>query len=214
MTTFTDATGDLLEATADALVNTVNTVGVMGKGIALQFKHAYPSMFKDYAQACKRGEVRLGEMWVFDAGQVTHPRWIVNFPTKGHWRSNSRILDIETGLEDLRRTIRELAVTSIAVPPLGCGNGGLDWDIVRPLIEQGLAGLDTEVLLYVPAVGRMDADSASGRTPFAQLRREVESRAGAAERLRAKREETLEELAAFDEASKPDSASDDDRRVR
>ena len=90
MTTFTDATGDLLDATADALVNTVNTVGVMGKGIALQFKHAYPSMFKDYAQACKRGNVCLGEMWVFDAGQITRPRWIVNFPTKGHWRSNSR----------------------------------------------------------------------------------------------------------------------------
>lgn len=150
MTTFTDATGNLLAADADALVNTVNTVGVMGKGIALQFKNAYPAMFKAYAQACKRDQVRLGKMWVFDAGQLTHPRWIVNFPTKGHWRAKSRVLDIEAGLDDLRRVITELAITSIALPPLGCGNGGLDWSEVRPLIKHRLAGLDVNVLLYAP----------------------------------------------------------------
>ena len=150
MTTFTDATGNLLEAEADALVNTVNTVGVMGKGIALQFKNAYPAMFKAYAKACKQGEVRLGEVWVYDAGQITHPRWVVNFPTKGHWRSKSRMRDIEAGLEDLRRVIKELGITSIALPPLGCGNGGLDWAEVRPLIEHGLDGLDVEVLVYAP----------------------------------------------------------------
>lgn len=150
MTTFTDAKGNLIKAEVDALVNTVNTVGVMGKGIALQFKNAYPAMFKSYAQACKRDQVRLGEMWVFDAGQLTHPRWIVNFPTKGHWRSKSRMRDIQAGLEDLRRVIKELGISSIALPPLGCGNGGLDWEEVRPLIEQELQGLDTEVLLYAP----------------------------------------------------------------
>lgn len=152
MTHFVDARGNLLEADVDALVNTVNTVGVMGKGIALQFKNAFPANFKAYEQACKRDAVALGTMFVFDNGQLTRPRWIVNFPTKGHWRSRSRLEDVEAGLEDLRSVITELGITSIAIPPLGCGNGGLDWNIVRPLIEDTLQGLaQAEVYLFAPA---------------------------------------------------------------
>lgn len=151
MTYFVDTSGNLLESDVEGLVNTVNTVGVMGKGIALQFKNAFPANFKAYSKACKRRDVTLGKMFVFDNGRLTNPRWIVNFPTKGHWRSRSRIGDVETGLVDLRRVIIELGIASIAVPPLGCGNGGLDWAEVRPLIEEKLDGLQTEVLLYAPA---------------------------------------------------------------
>jgi O-acetyl-ADP-ribose deacetylase (regulator of RNase III) len=143
--------GDLLAADADALVNTVNTVGVMGKGVALQFKQAFPSNFKAYEAACKRGEVALGRMFVFDAGQLTHPRYVINFPTKGHWRARSRLADIEAGLADLRRVIEDRGITSIAVPPLGCGNGGLSWDDVRPVIEQALLDIPgVRVLIFAP----------------------------------------------------------------
>src|SRR5680860_423212 len=123
----TAANGNLLEADVDALVNTVNTVGVMGKGIALQFKRAHPEMFRDYAGACKRGEVQLGKMHVWNTGQMTGPRFIINFPTKAHWKSRSKLRDIEAGLPDLVRVVSELNVPSIAVPPLGCGHGGLNW---------------------------------------------------------------------------------------
>jgi O-acetyl-ADP-ribose deacetylase (regulator of RNase III) len=151
MTAFLESSANLLEADVDALVNTVNTVGVMGKGIALQFKNAFPANFKAYERACKDRRVRLGEMFVFDAGQLMKPRWIINFPTKGHWRSGSRISDIASGLDDLRRVIDELGIKSIALPPLGCGNGGLEWSAVRPLIDAKLADLDTEVLVFPPA---------------------------------------------------------------
>ncbi len=146
--------GNLLEAPAEALVNTVNTVGVMGKGIALQFRQAYPEMYRAYEKACKDGEVRLGEVQTFDLGGLAgRPRWVINFPTKGHWRAASRLADIETGLVDLVAKIRKLNIRSIAVPPLGCGNGGLDWKVVRPLIENQFADLpDVMVLLYEPAV--------------------------------------------------------------
>ena len=145
-------TGNLLEAPAEALVNTVNTEGVMGKGIALQFKQAYPEMFRAYERACKAGEVRLGKVQVFDlGGLVGGPRWIINFPTKGHWRGASRLSDVEVGLKDLVATIQRLHIRSIAVPPLGCGNGGLNWDDVRPRIEDALAGLpNVRVLLFAP----------------------------------------------------------------
>ncbi|MCL6091927.1 MAG: macro domain-containing protein, partial [Actinobacteria bacterium] len=143
--------GDLLKADADALVNTVNTVGVMGKGVALQFKQAFPFNFKVYRAACKRGEVRVGKMFVFDAGQITKPRYIINFPTKTHWKARSRLADVESGLRDLRRVVKELNVTSIAVPPLGCGNGGLDWRDVRPLITDALGDLEgVYVLVFEP----------------------------------------------------------------
>jgi O-acetyl-ADP-ribose deacetylase (regulator of RNase III) len=134
--------GDLLKADVDALVNTVNTVGVMGKGVALQFRQAYPRNYEDYRRACEQGAVELGRMFVFDAGQLVHPRHIINFPTKRHWKSKSRLEDIEAGLVDLVRVIKELDIRSIAVPPLGAGSGGLNWSDVRPRIEKALWWLE------------------------------------------------------------------------
>lgn len=144
--------GNLLEAPAEALVNTVNTVGIMGLGIARQFKRAYPAMFRDYKRSCKAGEVKLGKVQVFDLGGLAGgPRWIINFPTKRHWRSDSRMEDIEAGLKDLVATIRKLRIRKIAIPPLGCGNGGLDWNEVRPRIEAALAEVpEVEALVYAP----------------------------------------------------------------
>ena len=159
MTTFTEATGNLLEADVDALVNTVNTVGVMGKGIALQFKNAFPDNYEAYRRACKDEAVRLGEMFVFETGVLGRPRWIINFPTKQHWRAHSRLRDIEAGLVALCVTIREHQIKSIAVPPLGCGSGGLDWADVLPSILTRLDELDAEVWIYppggTPAAGKM-----------------------------------------------------------
>ncbi|MGJ7908225.1 type II toxin-antitoxin system antitoxin DNA ADP-ribosyl glycohydrolase DarG [Actinopolyspora sp. H202] len=140
--------GDLLNAEADALVNPVNTVGVMGKGIALQFRRRYPEMYRAYAAAAERGELRLGRMHVWETGVLTGPRLVINFPTKKHWRSRSRLADIETGLSDLERVLHEYAVTSVAVPPLGCGNGGLGWENVCPLIVrtfERMSGIEARI---------------------------------------------------------------------
>jgi len=147
------ANGNLLNAPVDALVNTVNTEGVMGKGIALQFKQAFPAMYKEYERACKLGEIKLGKVHVYDlGGLVGGPRWIVNFPTKGHWRSKSKLSDIKSGLEDLVSEVQRLGIRSIALPPLGCGLGGLNWDDVRPLIEQAFLTCDgVDVQLFAPA---------------------------------------------------------------
>lgn len=144
--------GNLLEAPVEALVNTVNTVGVMGKGIALQFKQAFPKMYLAYEKACKSGRVHLGRMHVYDLGGLAGgPHWVINFPTKSHWQAASKISDVEAGLRDLADTIKKLRIKSIAVPPLGCGNGGLDWNVVRPRIEAALADIpDLRVLLYAP----------------------------------------------------------------
>lgn len=143
--------GDLLAADADALVNTVNTVGVMGKGIALQFKKRFPQNFTAYAAACKAEQVRLGEMFVYDSGSIVGtPRWIINFPTKSHWRARSRLEDVANGLDDLAKVIAELGITSIAVPPLGCGHGGLNWSEVEPLIHEKLGGLGVDVMVFPP----------------------------------------------------------------
>jgi O-acetyl-ADP-ribose deacetylase (regulator of RNase III) len=160
------AKGNLMQAPVEALVNTVNTAGVMGKGIALQFKQAYPLMFRAYEAACKADQVKLGKMHIFDlGGLVGGPRWIVNFPTKGHWRADSRLKDIESGLQDLVATIKRLGIRSIAIPPLGCGNGGLDWSDVRPRIDVALAELpDVRVLLYPPGL-EPDAGTMPNRTP-------------------------------------------------
>ena len=127
---FEHKTGDILAEDADALVNTVNCVGVMGRGIALQFKNAFPDNFKAYAAACKREEVQPGRMFVFETGQLTNPRYIINFPTKRHWRGKSRMEDIDAGLVDLIEVIRKHKISSIAVPPLGSGLGGLEWNDV------------------------------------------------------------------------------------
>lgn len=150
--------GNLLEAEVEALVNTVNTVGVMGKGIALQFRQAYPENYEAYRKACRRGEVEPGRMFVSRTGKVTSPRFIINFPTKRHWKSRAELADVEAGLVDLIKVVREEGIMSIAIPPLGCGNGGLDWGVVRPLIEAAFGPLpEVHVLLYAPE-GAPDPD--------------------------------------------------------
>lgn len=147
----TEAHGNLLLADADALVNTVNTVGVMGKGIALQFRRAFPEMFEDYRRAVKAGEVDVGRVQVWRSQALTGPRFVLNFPTKRHWRAKSRLGDIERGLQDLVRVIQELGISSIAIPPLGCGQGGLAWTDVEPRIREAMAQVpDVDVLLYPP----------------------------------------------------------------
>jgi O-acetyl-ADP-ribose deacetylase (regulator of RNase III) len=144
-------TGNILEADVEALVNSVNCVGFMGRGIALQFKKAWPENFKAYAAACRRQEVRPGKMFVFETGSLTNPRYIINFPTKRHWRGKSRIEDIEAGLEALAEEIRRRGIRSIALPPLGCGLGGLEWPEVRSRIEQALVGFtEVRILVFEP----------------------------------------------------------------
>ncbi len=143
--------GNLLEADVEALVNSVNTVGVMGKGVALQFKQAFPDNFAEYERACRKDEVVPGKMFVHATNQLTNPKYIINFPTKRHWRGKSKIQDIEAGLLDLSRVIKELAIKSMALPPLGCGNGGLSWANVLPLIENALRPLDkVRIIVYAP----------------------------------------------------------------
>jgi O-acetyl-ADP-ribose deacetylase (regulator of RNase III)/uncharacterized protein YwgA len=144
---FTTTIGDMFESGAQTLVNTVNCVGVMGKGVAEVFKKRYPAMFEDYERRCRRGEVRLGEPYLYRDLSGT---MIINFPTKDHWRSSSRLADIERGLDHLVRHIGEWGVTSVAMPPLGCGNGGLDWKEVGPLIYRKLRGESLDVELYAP----------------------------------------------------------------
>ena len=146
-------TGDLLQSGAQALVNTVNTVGVMGKGIALHFKETFPHNFAVYADACRRGELAPGRMLVVeDTSLTTGKRLIVNFPTKQHWRNPSRYEWVESGLQDLVRVIAQYHISSIAIPPLGCGNGGLDWNKVKPMIEQALSPLEgVDVMVYEPS---------------------------------------------------------------
>ncbi|HWE36700.1 MAG TPA: macro domain-containing protein [Isosphaeraceae bacterium] len=150
------ARGDILKHEADALVNTVNCMGVMGRGIALQFRRAFEDNYQAYRKAIKSNEVRPGRMFVFERSALEQPRWIINFPTKRHWKGKSRIEDIESGLVDLIRIIRERGIRSIAIPPLGCGLGGLDWAVVRPLIEGALAAV-SEVDAYLFEPGKAPA---------------------------------------------------------
>jgi O-acetyl-ADP-ribose deacetylase (regulator of RNase III) len=143
--------GDILKDDSEALVNTVNCVGIMGRGIALQFRRAYPDNFKAYEAACRRGEVEPGRMLIYETGLLTNPRLIINFPTKRHWRGKSRIEDIESGLTALVSEIRDRGINSIAIPPLGSGLGGLSWTKVRPIIEQALESLpEVKVTVYEP----------------------------------------------------------------
>ena len=143
--------GNILESEAEVLVNTVNCVGVMGRGIALQFKKAFPENFKAYAAACRREEVQPGRLFVYETGRLAPPRYLINFPTKRHWRGKSRMEDIEAGLEALARLIQEREIRSIALPPLGCGLGGLDWPEVRRRMEAALGGLaDVHIVIYEP----------------------------------------------------------------
>jgi len=143
--------GNMLEADAEALVNTVNCVGVMGKGIALQFKQAFPENFAHYAKTCKAGQMQPGRVLVFETGGMLNPKYIINFPTKRHWKGKSKMEDIESGLVDLIAQVRRLDIRSIAVPPLGAGLGGLSWQEVRKRIESAFTELpDVRVLLFEP----------------------------------------------------------------
>ena len=144
-------TGDILRENTEALVNTVNCVGVMGRGIALQFKKAFPENFEAYDSACQRQDVQPGRMFVFETGELANPRYIINFPTKRHWRGASRMEDIESGLSALVEEIRKQKIRSIAIPPLGSGLGGLDWSEVRSRMETVLRELeDIEIIIYEP----------------------------------------------------------------
>jgi O-acetyl-ADP-ribose deacetylase (regulator of RNase III)/uncharacterized protein YwgA len=139
--------GDMFATESQTIVNTVNCVGIMGKGIAQIFKKEYPDMFEDYAERCERGEVRLGEPYHYkDLAGVS----IVNFPTKGHWRAATRLEDVEAGLDYFVRHFRKWGITSVAFPPLGCGNGGLEWATVGPLMYSKLRGIGIPVELYAP----------------------------------------------------------------
>ncbi len=143
--------GDVLRADAEALVNSVNCVGVMGRGVALQFRKAFPENYEAYRKVCDRKELRPGTVFVHDLNRLTNPRYVINFPTKEHWKAKSRIEDIETGLGALVREVRARKIRSIAMPPLGCGLGGLRWAKVKPLIEEAFRKVpDVRVLLYQP----------------------------------------------------------------
>ena len=144
--------GNLLKENAEALVNTVNSVGVMGKGIALQFKQAYPENFRQYERACRAKIVQPGQMFTVSTGSLLNPKYIINFPTKRHWKNKSQIEDIKSGLLALVAEVKRLGIISIAIPPLGCGNGGLDWQEVKPLIELAFAQLlDVQVVVFEPS---------------------------------------------------------------
>lgn len=145
-----DGSGDLFAANVEALVNAVNTVGVMGKGLALAFKTKFPDNFAAYQRACKAGELVVGKMFVFDRAPAV-PRWIINFPTKQHWRGQSKLEDIRVGLIDLVDQIRRLEIRSVAIPALGCGLGGLDWKDVGPLIGEACSAIPTtRCLVFAP----------------------------------------------------------------
>jgi O-acetyl-ADP-ribose deacetylase (regulator of RNase III) len=155
--------GNLLECGAQALVNTVNTVGVMGKGIALMFKERFTRNFQLYAAACKAKEVRTGHMFVTETQELHGPKWIVNFPTKQHWRSPSKLEWVVEGLHDLRRFLIEEKVESIAIPPLGAGNGGLEWALVRGQIEEVLSDMpDVNILVFEPTIEYQNIAKHSG----------------------------------------------------
>jgi O-acetyl-ADP-ribose deacetylase (regulator of RNase III) len=142
--------GNLLDAETQALVNTVNTVGVMGKGIALQFKTRFPNNYKVYRDACKAGTFKTGQVLVVAEGDLLNQKIVVNFPTKEHWKAPSKYEYIESGLKALNQAVKDYGITSIAIPPLGCGNGGLAWNIVKPMIEKELQNLEADIIIYEP----------------------------------------------------------------
>lgn len=144
--------GNLLDADVEAVVNTVNTVGIMGKGIALMFKQRFPHNFDSYVRACSRKEVQIGRMFV-TVNDEFFPKWIINFPTKRHWRTKTQLAWVVDGLQDLARVIEDKRIQSIAIPALGCGNGGLDWREVRPLIVGTLNRFnELDAMIYEPAM--------------------------------------------------------------
>ncbi|HWV47765.1 MAG TPA: macro domain-containing protein, partial [Nitrospira sp.] len=139
--------GDILKSKAQTLINTVNCVGVMGKGIALEFKNRFPDMYEDYVQRCQRREVKPGIPYLY---KTLFPPQIINFPTKDHWKSISKVSDIERGLKHLVEYYKEWGVTSLAIPPLGCGNGQLEWRVVGPLIYRFVKDIGIPVEVYAP----------------------------------------------------------------
>ena len=146
-------TGNLLDSPAEAYVNAVNCAGVMGAGIALAFRRAYPDYFETYRLFCAAGQVNLGSVSVYV--REGKPRYIISFPTKRHWRDASRLEDIETGLADLRQVIQSGRIRSVAIPALGCGRGGLEWDAVQPLIRKALVDLEgVRTYVYLPGPGQ------------------------------------------------------------
>lgn len=142
--------GDILSEDVEAIVNTVNCVGIMGRGLALQYKNKYPQNFKEYEIACKKEIVKPGKMFVHQTGQLTNPKYIINFPTKRHWKGKSKIEDIESGLDDLLQVIQKLHIKSIAIPPLGSGLGGLEWNVVRTRIEAKLSNINCAIRVFEP----------------------------------------------------------------
>lgn len=155
--------GNLLDSQAEALVNTVNTVGVMGKGIALMFKERFPGNFAEYASACKAGGLQIGKVLPTRNSEMYGPKWIVNFPTKKHWRHPSKLEWIRDGLRDLRKFIEQNGVRSIAIPPLGAGNGGLEWKDVRELIEDELGTLgNVDIEVFEPTPKYQNVAKAKG----------------------------------------------------
>ena len=143
--------GDLLDADVEAVVNAVNTVGVMGKGIALLFKERFPKNYREYVAASKAGEIQIGRMFVSATDENSGPKWVINFPTKRHWRHPTKIEWVREGLVALNKVLRDKHIKSIAIPALGCGNGGLNWTDVRPLIQEYLGDLtDIEIIIYEP----------------------------------------------------------------
>lgn len=175
--------GNVLEAEAEAIVNTVNCVGVMGKGVALLVKQRYPCVFHEYQRACRAREVRPGQMLTVPTGRAGMQRFVINFPTKRHWQAMSRIEDIRAGLPALVQEIRRLGIRSVAVPALGCGNGGLEWMRVKPLIESALADLpDVTFYLYEPD----SAEPNASEQPF-ERRSEKPSRLASTTAVRRRR---------------------------
>lgn len=149
--------GNILDAKAEALVNTVNTVGIMGKGIALKFKNEFPENYLKYKQAVDQGEIVTGKVQIVPVHELNGVKYIVNFPTKAHWRFPSKLHWIKDGLRDLHQKVQALKIGSIALPPLGCGNGGLNWDDVKPLIIEALSDLDINVYVYEPSLAIKEA---------------------------------------------------------
>lgn len=161
--------GNILRSEAEAFVNTVNCVGFMGKGIALQFKKAYPDNYEAYKRACSAGQVKPGYMFIFETNSLINPKYIINFPTKRHWKGDSRLEDIREGIKALIKDVRHLGIQSIAVPPLGCGLGGLQWNVVRPMIEKAFGELPTvKVLLFEPH-GAPDAKTMPVHTKYPKM---------------------------------------------
>lgn len=139
---------NIFNLNTEAVINTVNCVGVMGKGLALQFKQKFPENFKVYKKKCINGEINIGKMFIFNNGLINKPKFIINFPTKKHWREKSQLAYIEKGLQDLKKVIIDYKIKSISIPPLGCGLGGLKWKDVKNLIIESLSDLDICIVLY------------------------------------------------------------------